>query len=89
MCEICSRLTRKKPEECCSDASIVDFEQDLLVQNLLTGPFDVEKTKENHWIYYNHIEVNIYPKKPIIITATLILNRRKKIEFWFIILGNI
>ena len=64
-----------------ADVSIVDFEQDLLVQNLLTGSSDVEKTKENHWIYCNHIEVNIYPKKPITITATLILNRRKKIEF--------
>ena len=48
MCEICSRLTRKTPEEGCSDVSIVDLEQDLLVQNLLTGSFDVEKTKENH-----------------------------------------
>ena len=47
MCEICSRLTRKTPEGC-SDISIVDLEQDLLVQNLLTGSFDVEKTKENH-----------------------------------------
>ena len=47
MCEICSRLTRETPEGC-SDISIVDLEQDLLVQNLLTGSFDVEKTKENH-----------------------------------------
>ena len=80
MCEICSRLTRKTPEGC-SDISIVDLEQDLLVQNLLTGSFDVEKTKENHWIYYNHTEVNIYPKKPITITVTLILNRRKNSGF--------
>ena len=48
MCEIRSRLTRKTPEEGCSDVSIVDLEQDLLVQNLLTGSLDVEKTKENH-----------------------------------------
>ena len=81
MCEICSRLTRKTPEEGCSDISIVDLEQDLLVQSLLTGSFDVEKTKENHWIYYSHTEVNIYPKKPITITVTLILNRRKKSGF--------
>ena len=50
MCEISSRLTRKKPEECCSDASIVDFEQDLLAQNLLTGPFDKKLKKITEYI---------------------------------------